>query len=257
MSRPSPAWNGPVANSASSTEPPAARRAVFNDVREIARAEQQRMLGLHAEPPAIQLLRMQAAADAQRTIEEALQHAQRIQAEAQHRGFAEGHAEGRAAGLAEAREEARLQREEFRESAQTLLTLIAAERERMWRQAEDQMLQLVLAVAAKIVKDEALVNPQVALSVLRNALRRLAGQQRITLRVHPNQVEAVRAAREELESLLDGGARLEILEDRRVGAGGCLAEADIGTVDARLETQLNEIEALFRTECAAAREEAA
>ena len=48
--------------------------------------------------------------------------------------------------------------------------------------------------------------------------------------------------RDDLLSLLDGIKNLEIVDDRRVGDGGCVIETNAGTIDAKIETQLAEVE---------------
>jgi flagellar assembly protein FliH len=41
--------------------------------------------------------------------------------------------------------------------------------------------------------------------------------------------------------ILDGARQLEIIEDRRVGRGGCVIETSAGTIDARIDTQFEQI----------------
>jgi flagellar assembly protein FliH len=57
----------------------------------------------------------------------------------------------------------------------------------------------------------------------------------------------VRASREDLIAMVDGIRNIEIVDDRRVDAGGCVIETNGGTIDAKLDTQLNEIGAALGT----------
>ena len=65
--------------------------------------------------------------------------------------------------------------------------------------------------------------------------------------MHVDDLETVRAFREDLTALVDGIGQLEIVEDRRVSPGGCVVETTGGTIDARIETQFTEIESLLTT----------
>ena len=61
------------------------------------------------------------------------------------------------------------------------------------------------------------------------------------LRVSLGDAGRVRAMREDLLTMLDGLRHLEIVDDRRVGDGGCVIETNAGTIDAKIETQLAEV----------------
>jgi flagellar assembly protein FliH len=76
---------------------------------------------------------------------------------------------------------------------------------------------------------------------VRNALRRVSDSGSLRIRVHEDDLETVRANREELLSLVDGIPHVEIVSDRRVGAGGCVVETAGGNIDARIETQLETV----------------
>jgi flagellar assembly protein FliH len=93
----------------------------------------------------------------------------------------------------------------------------------------------------------------IAVAAVRHALLRSASAETVRIRVHAADLESVKAHREELLTLVDGIRQLEIVADRRVGPGGCVVETLGGVVDARVETQLDEVESALR----ACREEAA
>jgi len=52
----------------------------------------------------------------------------------------------------------------------------------------------------------------------------------------------VKEHRQDLITLLDGIDHLEITDDQRVGKGGCIIETNAGNIDARIETQLEQVE---------------
>jgi flagellar assembly protein FliH len=110
---------------------------------------------------------------------------------------------------------------------------------------ESEIIGLVLEIARKVIKMEVEINRAAALEIVKNTLRRVADSTSLRVRVHADDLETVRANREDLYSLVDTIRKVEIVEDRRVGPGGCILETDAGTIDARIETQMEEIRRLL------------
>ena len=191
------------------------------------------------------MMRMEAAEETRKIISEAMEQARHVTKQAQEQGYAEGlkkgYDEGYASGMADAREE----REQYRREVELFVERIELERQRLWAEAEPQFLQFVLEIAQKVVKDDAKINPEIALSVIKNSLRRIVDTGSIRIRVNGADLDAARNAREDLISLVDGMRHLEIVEDRRVSAGGCIVETSSGNIDARIETQFAEINHLL------------
>lgn len=220
--------------------------SVFGDIRRVAQEERVRLFGPEPEPVEIQILRLQAGEEAQQMLAEAARQAETIRAEAREQGYRAGFAEGYEAGMAAARAEVDAERAQFRSALDALVARIEEERQRLWKEAEPQIIAFVLEIAQRIVKEEAQINRDIALSVIRNALRRVVDTETIRIRVHLEDLEIVRASREDLMTLVDGIRHLEIVEDRRVAPGGCIVETSAGTIDARLETQCAEIASVMQ-----------
>ena len=204
-----------------------------------------------AEPTPEELL-----AAAQRTLEEARARASEIVAEAEaaahglreearEAGRAAGYADGHAAAIEAVTAAAEAERAQLRADVEALVELIERERQRIWSDAEPSIVRLVLETAQKVVKEDAQINRDVAISIIRNALRRVTETDRIRIRVHLEDLPTVRAARDDLAALVDGIRHLEIVEDRRVGVGGAVVETSSGAIDARIETQFAEIATAF------------
>jgi len=107
---------------------------------------------------------------------------------------------------------------------------------------ESDLLKLCVGIVEKIVRHEVRTSPAVVLRTVKSCLRRLKDAGEITVRVSPSEIEAVKAER---DALLDsaGGARgIHIVDDRRIEAGGCVLEAASGDLDARIATQITQIE---------------
>jgi flagellar assembly protein FliH len=149
--------------------------------------------------------------------------------------------EARQRGLAEG---IRAAEESYRSKMARLDQLAAsleAERERFFARMEPELVRLAMSIAEKIIGQELELRPEAVLDIIRGAMKRLRDREELRISVNPRDVERVKEAREDLISAVDGVKRIDIIEDRRVEAGGCVIESPNGTLDARLRTQLDEV----------------
>ncbi len=98
-------------------------------------------------------------------------------------------------------------------------------------------------MAGKILKREVTLENQVVLGQVHDALRRLTGVESVKLRVSPRDEALVRQERALLMTSSESVRELIIESDEKIEPGGCMLETASGTVDARLSTQLEQIEA--------------
>jgi flagellar biosynthesis/type III secretory pathway protein FliH len=82
------------------------------------------------------------------------------------------------------------------------------------------------------------VEPGLVVEAVRGALRGLVERERVTLLVHPDDLETVRAAADELRGSLGGIEHCEVQAERRVSRGGAVVRTPDGDVDARVEIKL-------------------
>ncbi|MCS6777755.1 MAG: FliH/SctL family protein [Chloroherpetonaceae bacterium] len=240
LPEPDPAPSTPAAR-----EPNDACPVTFPDLEQVATMERALSRREVAEPPEIAEMRRQACEAAETIVQQAMEQAEKILQEAQQSGYQAGYAQGYAEGEAAARQlltqQADTERVALREEIAAFIAHIEAQRRKIWQELEPQIIGLVFDLARKVIKQEVEVNRDVALSMVRNALRRVADSTSLRIRVHQEDLETVRAARQELLTLLDGVPHVEIVADRRVGPGGCIVETECGNIDARIETQMDTI----------------
>jgi len=181
---------------------------------------------------------------------QAIQDAERIREQAQREGYQRGYEQGYADGEQHARQhaEAELQRtiESLRTQVEQVIQTLQTQYESYIQDAEAQMLELALEVARKIVREELRIQPDHALAIVRDALRRVQGFAHLRIRVNPLDLELIRQNRATLLHIVDGIDGIEIVEDRRVDQGGCIIETEQGVYDARIRTQLSELERVMR-----------
>jgi flagellar assembly protein FliH len=147
------------------------------------------------------------------------------------------------AGLAKGREEAS---GDFKRAAELLneySRILQAERKEMIERYETSAVKLAFSLAEKILGNELETNPERVATVARNAIQQVTDARQICLRVNPQDAEYLRTLQADLISQLSTSAQLEIRGDASVQRGGCLVETENGSLDARIESQLNTLRA--------------
>ncbi len=167
---------------------------------------------------------------AARELTAARVEAQRIKAEA----HAEGFAAGRDEGLEQGRSEALSAAAALQEAVVGVLEV----REQTAEAVEREAIELALSLAGKVIVATLQVRPELVVEVVQGALRRVAGQRRISIVVNPADLETVRGALGDLQSQSAAVEQWDLQPDARVPAGGALVRTAEGEVDASVQTQL-------------------
>ncbi|WP_246469869.1 FliH/SctL family protein [Cohnella nanjingensis] len=153
----------------------------------------------------------------------------------------EGYDEGSRQGAEEAERRIRGQMDEALQEALSIVRQAYVERENLIAEAEHFVVELSSQIAGKIVGRKLEESPELAVSLMAEALSRRKEQGVITLCVAPSQFAFVQAAKEDLTLSIDSQAELHILPDPSVKDGGCVIRSAFGSIDARLDTQLTTI----------------
>ena len=173
----------------------------------------------------------------ERLVDEAQLKVSEIEKEAYEKGFAEGQKAGSEVG--EKMAEATLQ--QYAASLNALNSL----RSELFATSEREIIRLALEIARKIIKREVAIDEELILALVKVALARVADQALITVRVNPKDHHAIErhhAATPETAALSES---VKLVEDPLIARGGCIIETESGTIDARIEEQLREIERGF------------
>ena len=147
-------------------------------------------------------------------------------------------AAARADGLREGREEALAALtpalEALAQAAEAVQIDQIARAERLEAHAVD----LGLFLAEKVVGGAIAVKPELVVEAVRGALRGIVERERVTVLVHPDDLELVRDAMDGVRASLGGVEHCEVQAERRVSRGGAIVRTPDGDVDARVETKL-------------------
>ncbi|MEF2244565.1 FliH/SctL family protein [Paenibacillus sp. IITD108] len=156
---------------------------------------------------------------------------------ARQEGLERGYAEGRE----QVKHELSQQWEGKLQEAAQLLQSAYEMKEQIIQEAEPFLVELSCSIAEKIIGKQLADTNDLALELIRKSLSRRREQGVITLCVSPSQLAFVQAAREELQLSIDSQAELQILPDSTITDHGCVIRSAFGSIDARIDTQLEEI----------------
>jgi flagellar assembly protein FliH len=123
-----------------------------------------------------------------------------------------------------------------------LIESFAQERERFLHAAEHEVVELALAVAARILRREAQMDPLLLTGAVRVALGQLSVATRVTLRVPPAELALWT---ESLALLPNLAVRPSVVAGEGMRLGDCVIETVLGSVDLGIRSQLGEIERGF------------
>jgi type III secretion protein L len=114
-------------------------------------------------------------------------------------------------------------------------------RDKTFSETEQDILRLAIKLAEKIIGREIKTDKTTVVDIVSNALRNAKRQDKLTIRVSQTDYSTVQEKFVEL-SQSSRTSYVDIVPDPRVSLGGCIIESEVGTIDARLETQLRVLE---------------
>lgn len=118
----------------------------------------------------------------------------------------------------------------------------AIERARYFEQVEPEVVRLALAIASRILRREAQMDPLMLTGAVRVALGQLAGTMEVRLKVPPAELDLWTEAMSLLPNL---AAKPIVVAGEGMRLGDCMVETTMGTVDLGVRSQLGEIESGF------------
>ena len=150
----------------------------------------------------------------------------------------EGFAQGREEGFNTCKAEV----DRLVERLHTVLERAQLKREEILAETEQQIVDLVLLIARKVIKVMSENQRTVVISNVVQALRKVKGRGDITIRVNVDDLKLTSEHTKDFIRLIEGVKNVAIVEDSSVDRGGCIIETDFGEIDARISSQLTELE---------------
>jgi flagellar assembly protein FliH len=114
-------------------------------------------------------------------------------------------------------------------------------RDKLFRESEDELINLIMLVARKVILQEITQDRSILTRIVQNALAGLSAREEITVRISPDDFLLVTSGRDDVlhNELLND--RLLLKPDPSVATGFCLVDTAMGTIDASLEGQMDQL----------------
>jgi flagellar assembly protein FliH len=107
---------------------------------------------------------------------------------------------------------------------------------------EKNVVHLAARIAARVVRKEVVAEPEITLTLLREALELAVGGGSMTIRLNPADHAALGGQVANLASEFARLAAADLVADPQIAAGGCRIETQFGTIDQTCAAQLARIE---------------
>jgi flagellar assembly protein FliH len=157
----------------------------------------------------------------------------RTMEEAYAKGFAKGEEDGKSQYAAAVR------------SVFSAVERVGKEKEAFLEKSQDEILALSLRAAKKMVLAELQQTPEALLGIVMDAIRRITDKDKVIIKLNHKDADAMRQHQDLILAQMPDIKSLEIHDDTRVEAGGCVIETRLGYIDATLETKVAILEKAF------------
>ena len=102
---------------------------------------------------------------------------------------------------------------------------------------EHELLELAIQIAKKIVAREVTIDREIALTLVKVSLAKLHNRSIAEVHLNPEDYSFVKNHLDKL----DFRGKIDLVEDKSISVGGCLIHTETGDIDARIESQFDEI----------------
>lgn len=208
-----------------------AKDAAFEEVKR--KTDEASVIKSDAQSQADEII-ANAKSEAEKIIQDAHLEEQKIKADAKQDGFRQGHDEGYSAGESEI---GRLV-ERLRKMVEALML----RREEILKETEQQIVELVILMTRKVVKIISETQKTAIMSNVLAALKKVKSRGNVILHVNLEDLKLATANADEFIKRVENIQGITVVEDSTVEKGGCVVETDFGAVDARISSQLSELE---------------
>lgn len=183
--------------------------------------------------------------EAARIVEEAQKEAEQIIAGAEaerEKVYAEAEAAAKDKGRDGGWEEGKAEAERLVGRLHIILNAAIEKRKKIISETESQVIDLVLLIARKVIKVISENQKNVVINNIVQALKKLKSRGNVSIRVNLEDLKLSTEHIKDFIQMVENVESITVLEDSSVDRGGALIETDFGEIDARIASQLKEIE---------------
>ena len=112
----------------------------------------------------------------------------------------------------------------------------------LYRSSEDAIVKFAFGIAERVIRREVSLDRTMVLEQIKEGVRRVLGVETVKIRVHPGDLPLVREHKGVIQASGDSIREIIVEGDENLEAGDCIIESEMGNIDARIVTQLKQIE---------------
>ena len=167
-------------------------------------------------------------------LREAREKAVFIEQDAYEKGFAQGEKDGLELGEKKGIK--------VIENIESILIELSRLKKEIPKQYEKEILDLTFAIAKKIIHREIATDESAIKETILNALHFAVEKSKVILRVNPEDFDYVEKLRTQFFAEVKDLKSISMTSDPSISKGGCFLETPYGDIDARVGTQLEEVQ---------------
>ncbi len=179
----------------------------------------------------------EANSEAQSILAAAGVEAHTIKSDARENGYREGYESGYFEGRREA--------QSVIDEASELREFLDTRKEEFYKESEEQVLQLVVELAKKVIGDELIQSKEVILSLVNQALQKCAFKKKLILKISPQDSGYILENKNRICMMVEGISDIDIVSDLSLTQGSCIIETPSGEINSSIDVQIKEIEKIF------------
>jgi len=219
-----------------------ARNEAENIVQEAQRAA---FAEVKRQTDEAQVIKQQALAEAEQIISDAQTRANELENEIRQslegerkEAREQGRVEGREDGYTEGKTEV----DHLIQRTQVMLERAQDKRGEILKETEKEIVDLVLLISRKVIKVISENQRDVIVYNVIEALRKVKAKGSVIIRVNLADLKLVTEHKQDFIKQIESVDTIHVMEDSSVDLGGCIIETDFGEIDARIASQLAELE---------------
>lgn len=108
--------------------------------------------------------------------------------------------------------------------------------------SEQAVIKFAFGVAERIIRKEVVIDRQMVVDQIKDGIRRVVGVANVKVRIHPSDLAFVREQKNVIQASGDAIREIVVEGDENLEPGDCIIESEMGNIDARISTQLKQIE---------------
>jgi len=115
----------------------------------------------------------------------------------------------------------------------------------IYLETEQEIVNLAMAIARKIVCNEISINKDTVVNVVKGAVEKVEGDEKVKVKLSSKDFEFIKNEKPEIIDKITNIENAGFIMDESVCDGGCIIETESGDIDSRIEKQFQAIEEAF------------